>query len=375
MKFFNRVRVGTATVGQGTITLGAAVGANMLTLAEAGAVDGDETTFMLEEGADFEISRGVVGGSATTVTRATVLVSKINGVVGTSKLELSGAGQVRFIQSANDINDLVNAAPFWQRMLEVVKTDNYTLTKADAGVALVFNKGTAITGSLPAVANSTAELYIVRCLGAGTLTIDPNGAETIEGAATMALTTGMAALIWPNEGKTAWRASIFRSADPAAARASLGLVIGTNVQAQDPQLQALAGLTGAAGSFVRWTGATSAVMQAIVGTVSQSGGDPTGALVERGSNANGQYVRFADGTQICSQRAVTTSASGTVSWSFPASFAEAPAVLASGNALATAVRVATVGSTTTTGAQTQVVTETGARIASSVDLLAVGRWF
>jgi hypothetical protein len=37
----------------------------------------------------------------------------------------------------------------------------------------------------------------------------------------------------------------------------------------------------------------------IVGTVAQSGGIPTGAIIERGSNANGEYVRFADGTQIC----------------------------------------------------------------------------
>jgi hypothetical protein len=33
-----------------------------------------------------------------------------------------------------------------------------------------------------------------------------------------------------------------------------------------------------------------------VGTVSQSGGVPTGAIVERGSNANGQYTKWADGT-------------------------------------------------------------------------------
>lgn len=222
MKFYNRVRVNTATVGQGTLTLGAAVGANMLTLAQAGAVNGDETTFVVEEGADFEISRGIIGGGGTTITRATVLVSKINGVAGTSKLELSGSGQVRFIQSADDINDLVNAAPFWQKLPEVVKTDNYTLTKADAGVALIFNKGTAITGSLPAVANSTSEIYIVRCLGAGTLTIDPNGAETIEGASTLALPTGMSAYIWPNSGKTAWRAAVFLSADSGAARTYLG---------------------------------------------------------------------------------------------------------------------------------------------------------
>lgn len=37
----------------------------------------------------------------------------------------------------------------------------------------------------------------------------------------------------------------------------------------------------------------------ILGTVSQSAGTPTGAIIERGSNANGQYVRYADGTQIC----------------------------------------------------------------------------
>ena len=37
----------------------------------------------------------------------------------------------------------------------------------------------------------------------------------------------------------------------------------------------------------------------ILGTVSQSGGVPNGGIIERGSNANGSYVRFADGTQIC----------------------------------------------------------------------------
>lgn len=37
----------------------------------------------------------------------------------------------------------------------------------------------------------------------------------------------------------------------------------------------------------------------IIGAVSQSGGVPTGSIIERGSNANGEYVRFADGTQWC----------------------------------------------------------------------------
>lgn len=37
----------------------------------------------------------------------------------------------------------------------------------------------------------------------------------------------------------------------------------------------------------------------LLGTVAQSGGVPLGSILERGNNANGQYSRFADGTQTC----------------------------------------------------------------------------
>lgn len=45
----------------------------------------------------------------------------------------------------------------------------------------------------------------------------------------------------------------------------------------------------------------------IVGTVSQSGGVPTGAIIEQGSNANGTYIKYADGTMICRHK-------GDISW-------------------------------------------------------------
>lgn len=38
----------------------------------------------------------------------------------------------------------------------------------------------------------------------------------------------------------------------------------------------------------------------VVGTVSQAGGIPSGAILERGSNSNGEYTKFADGTMFCS---------------------------------------------------------------------------
>ena len=58
------------------------------------------------------------------------------------------------------------------------------------------------------------------------------------------------------------------------------------------------GATTAEGSRTN-LGLRSAALADILGTVSQAGGVPTGAVIEKGSNSNGEYVRFADGTQIC----------------------------------------------------------------------------
>jgi len=70
----------------------------------------------------------------------------------------------------------------------------------------------------------------------------------------------------------------------------------------------------------------------ILGTVSESGGTPTGAVIERGSNSNGEYVKYADGTMICYVQGVSLSEtdSGTRlegSWTFPAIFANDNAVI------------------------------------------------
>lgn len=80
--------------------------------------------------------------------------------------------------------------------------------------------------------------------------------------------------------------------------------------------------------------------ETILGAVSQSAGVPTGAILERGSNANGEYVRFADGTQICWSQslgfgAVTTPLgagyrSNDLTWAFPAAFSDGTKTVISG---------------------------------------------
>lgn len=74
----------------------------------------------------------------------------------------------------------------------------------------------------------------------------------------------------------------------------------------------------------------------LLGAVSQSAGVPTGAIIQRGSNANGEFVRFADGTQICQHRfsldlAISSAFMGgfrstSQGWTFPAAFAASPEV-------------------------------------------------
>lgn len=88
------------------------------------------------------------------------------------------------------------------------------------------------------------------------------------------------------------------------------------------------GLQAANGDFIRSTGTGGAVAQAIVGTVSESSGIPTGAIVERGSNTNGDYIRFVGGLQICMRfgAMVDMTISAQQTFSSPASFANNNAV-------------------------------------------------
>ena len=99
------------------------------------------------------------------------------------------------------------------------------------------------------------------------------------------------------------------------------------------------------GTYTAWTisqsaaGATvdSYTRSNILGTVSQSGGVPTGAVIETGTNANGTFTKYADGTMFCSHtvslgsQAITSAngnifikATAIVARTFPAAFSAVP---------------------------------------------------
>lgn len=118
----------------------------------------------------------------------------------------------------------------------------------------------------------------------------------------------------------------------------------------------------------------------VLGTVSQSAGVPTGAVIERGSNANGEYVRFADGTQICTIGSTFTQAAEVV-WSYPASFVGTPTYLSASIDHPPNPRYYFVDTATTGGNISATiyrsVRETRAAVADAfqVNCVAIGRWF
>ena len=121
-----------------------------------------------------------------------------------------------------------------------------------------------------------------------------------------------------------------------------------------------------------------------VGTVSQSAGVPTGAVIESGSNANGDYTKYADGTLMCWNNNTgsldTTNATGAIfnstgliSWTYPAPFIAAPTVTAS--TTGTSVRWATVTSASNTVAGLRALSSISNGTLLPVGAIAIGRWF
>ena len=101
-KYLNRAWMTTSTTGTGTITLGTAKSNDYLTFAEAGIADSDTANYVIIDGTDFEVGLGTYTSSGTTFSRDTVIVSKVGGTSGTSKLNLSGSATIFLTETASD---------------------------------------------------------------------------------------------------------------------------------------------------------------------------------------------------------------------------------------------------------------------------------
>jgi hypothetical protein len=155
-------------------------------------------------------------------------------------------------------------------------------------------------------------------------------------------------------------------------------------------------ITGTVNATTLQQGGSQAYVRSnIIATVSQTGGVPTGGIIEQGSNANGSYTKFADGTMICSSRrnegSVVAAGSGTLAdpyrstpttYSFAVAFNAAPFIVMSveGDYTSATNRAnlaifATRTTTQVTGVQVYRASSGSGNGDCLVHITAIGRWF
>lgn len=145
------------------------------------------------------------------------------------------------------------------------------------------------------------------------------------------------------------------------------------------------GYRGGATGAIIWTEIY--LSHSILGTVTQSGGVPTGALIQFGTGPNGDFVRLADGTQICTRViAVDTNSGALQTFTAPAAFAATGVISASislaeadmeGVGVADRLQAAkeiVVGASTTKIAARYSATPPNKGVVS-FRTLSIGRWF
>ena len=270
-RMVNLVRVLTSSTGTATMTLGAAYSQLFMTSAEANMVDGRTYTYLIVDGNNWELGKGVYTATGTTLSRVTVLASRISGTLGTTKITLSGTAQVRIIESADDMGAL--------RGTRAVTGTSDTIADNDLGGAITYSNAGAVAVSL-AQAGASAQFLDgwtvwMKNTGAGAVTITP-ATSTINGGSSLVLAQNMGAFIW-SDG-TNYHAYFFPVTKPllaannlsdlvnaATARANIGVsdvgpnrnrLVNPTGQVWQLQNSGAAAITDGTYAFDQWLGLT-----------------------------------------------------------------------------------------------------------------------
>jgi hypothetical protein len=186
-----RAKQSTDTTGTGTIVLNAAA-SNAQSFAAAFGASSRRVMYGIGWSTGYEIGLGDFnGGSPGSLTRATVLRSS------------NANALVSLPAGTKDV-----FAVFEPAAREVVSfSATATLALADLGNAAIFTGASAATLNLPAIATAPIGAgWLVLNTGTAALTIDPNGAELINGAATLVLQPAQSAQVLRES--SAWRAAV-----------------------------------------------------------------------------------------------------------------------------------------------------------------------
>lgn len=151
---FNRVKVGTATVGTGTITLGPAL-TTYLDFASGGVANGNQVSYLIEDGENWEIGTGTYTSSGTTLSRTVIKSSNSN-----TAINLSGTAAVSITALSTDIVTLDNAQTVSGKTIQNSSIGS-TTRSTGAFTTLTANSNATFTGGVGKNAFGTTNFAII----------------------------------------------------------------------------------------------------------------------------------------------------------------------------------------------------------------------
>lgn len=189
---------------------------------------------------------------------------------------------------------------------------------------------------------------------------------------------------------TSFGASLINDANASSARLTLGLgsiatqpannvnITGGSIAGITDLAVAHGGTGASTASGARTNlGLGTAAVADIAGTVSESGGTPTGDIIESGFDSNGGYVKFADGTLMVRNATIQGSTSADTTWTFPNSqaFLNNSLTVTATVVGSSTPKVITINNRTTTSVDFSVWNLSGSRTNDFVCIQAAGRWY
>jgi len=352
------------TANAASTTADAASATAATALSTANAIDGKAQDALDASAAAVATANAAAATAGAIAGTANTALANANAAVATANAAATQASSAE--STANAIAGTANTA--LTNANAAVSTANTALSTANDALALANSFDTRIDNTEADIALHTIDISNINGVNAtqaSQISALQSGKQNLD-----ATLTGLAALtIAANQVPIGSGTDTFTTiASGTAGRALLAAADSAAVSAALPDFYRRANILAA---------------------VDQSGGVPLGGIIQRGSNANGEFVRYADGTQICwgqynlGSIAVTTAdgalfRSGFVSSrSFAASFVGSPSCtidVVSSTGTAWVTEGSAFPSTTGTQAFLIFSPSTGT-ISCSVMVIAIGRWF